>query len=54
LGDLLVHVSGLDAGGIGGQIGPRLQGVISHRIMERAIGVLFSVIGAAMLWIVFA
>ena len=33
---------------IGGQIGPRLQGKVNHRDMERAIGVLFAVIGIAM------
>jgi uncharacterized membrane protein YfcA len=33
---------------IGGQIGPRLQGKVSHRDMERAIGVLFAVIAIAM------
>ncbi len=37
---------------IGGQIGPRLQGKVSHAAMERAIGGLFAVIGLAMLWIV--
>jgi len=36
---------------IGGQIGPRLQGKISQRMMERSIGILFGVIGVAM-WIV--
>lgn len=36
---------------IGGQIGPRLQGKISQRTMERSIGILFGVIGVAM-WIV--
>ena len=35
---------------IGGQIGPRLQGKISHRTMERFIGILFGVVGIAM-WI---
>lgn len=34
---------------IGGQIGPALQGVISTHIMERIIGVLFIIIGIAML-----
>ena len=38
---------------IGGQIGPRLQGMVRHRTMEQVIGVLFAVIGAAMLWLVF-
>ena len=33
---------------IGGQIGPRLQGKISQHRMERAIGILFAVIGFAM------
>ena len=33
---------------IGGQIGPRLQGRVSQRTMERAIGVLFIVISIAM------
>ncbi len=37
---------------IGGQIGPRLHGRIGSRFMERAIGVLFGVIGIAMLWLV--
>ena len=34
---------------IGGQIGPRLQGRISHRTMELAIASLFVVLGIAML-----
>ena len=34
---------------IGGQIGPRLQGKVSQDVMERAIGILFAIIGAAML-----
>ncbi|MEL7447594.1 MAG: sulfite exporter TauE/SafE family protein [Pseudomonadota bacterium] len=34
---------------IGGQIGPRLQGRVSHRTMEHAIGALFFVIAGAML-----
>ena len=38
---------------IGGQIGPRLQGVIPSKTMEKVIGVLFILIGAAMLWTVF-
>ena len=38
---------------IGGQIGPRLQGMVAHRTMEQTIGVLFAIIGLAMLWIVF-
>ena len=33
---------------IGGQIGPRLQGKVSQRTMERGIGYLFLVIGLAM------
>lgn len=37
---------------IGGQIGPRLQGKVPQKIMERAIGGLFLCIGLAMLWIV--
>lgn len=37
---------------IGGQIGPRLQGKIDSRLMERGIGILFGVIGLAMLWLV--
>jgi len=37
---------------IGGQIGPWLQGRIERRAMERAIGILFGVIGLAMGWIV--
>ncbi len=36
---------------IGGQIGPRLQGKISQRSMEKAIAILFGLIGLAMLWI---
>lgn len=35
---------------IGGQIGPRLQGVISSHRMERVIASVFTVIGIAMLW----
>lgn len=38
---------------IGGQIGPRLQGVIPSKVMEKVISSLFVAIGAAMLWIVF-
>ncbi len=38
---------------IGGQIGPRLQGVIPSKTMEKIIAGLFLVIGTAMLWIVF-
>ncbi len=36
---------------IGGQIGPRLQGLVSHRAMERAIGVLFIIISIAMAFV---
>lgn len=36
---------------IGGQIGPRLQGLISHRAMERAIGILFMMIAVAMAFV---
>ena len=36
---------------IGGQIGPRLQGKVSQRSMEKGIGYLFFVIGVAMAWI---
>ncbi len=34
---------------IGGQIGPRLQGLVSHRSMEHAIGALFFMLSGAML-----
>jgi len=34
---------------IGGQIGPRLQGLVSQRTMERVIGVLFVFLGIAMM-----
>ncbi len=34
---------------IGGQIGPRLQGLVPQRIMERAIGVLFIFLALAMM-----
>ena len=34
---------------IGGQIGPRLQGLVSQRAMEHAIGALFFVLSGAML-----
>ena len=37
---------------IGGQIGPRLHGLVQQRAMERAIAVLFVAIGLAMGWIV--
>lgn len=36
---------------IGGQIGPRLQGKVSQRAMEKGIAYLFLVIGVAMAWI---
>ena len=36
---------------IGGQIGPRLQGKISQRSMEKSIGYLFLLIGIAMSYI---
>ena len=36
---------------IGGQIGPRLQGRISHRAMEVGIATLFVVLGVAMLFV---
>ena len=36
---------------IGGQIGPRLQGKVSQRSMEKGIGYLFFIIGLAMAWI---
>ena len=38
---------------IGGQIGPRLQGRISHRTMELAIASLFVILGTAMMIIAF-
>lgn len=34
---------------IGGQIGPRLQGLVSQRTMERAIGILFVLLAFAMM-----
>ena len=37
---------------IGGQIGPRLQGLIATRKVEMLIGSLFTVIGLAFIWIV--
>jgi len=37
---------------IGGQIGPWLQGKIAQRTLEKAIALLFGVIGLAMMWIV--
>lgn len=36
---------------VGGQIGPRLQGAIPQRRMERSIAVLFGIIGLSMAWI---
>ena len=39
---------------IGGQIGPRLQGVIPSRTVERIIAVLFVMIGLAFLWLVYS
>ena len=39
---------------IGGQIGPWLQGRIAQRTMEKAIAILFGMIGVAMMWIVIA
>ena len=38
---------------IGGQIGPRLQGLVSSRTMEKVIATLFVIIGLSMVWIVF-
>jgi uncharacterized membrane protein YfcA len=37
---------------VGGQIGPRLQGRVPQHVMERAIVILFAVIGVAMVWLV--
>ena len=37
---------------IGGQIGPWLQGRVAQRTMEKAIAILFGIIGLAMAWIV--
>ena len=37
---------------IGGQIGPRLQGKISQRTMEKIIAILFGIIGISMGFIV--
>ena len=34
---------------IGGQIGPRLQGLVSQHTMRRAISLLFIILGTAML-----
>lgn len=36
---------------IGGQIGPMLQGRVAQRTMEKAIAILFGLIGVAMAWI---
>lgn len=38
---------------LGGQIGPRLQGKVSSHTMERAIGVIFGLIGVAMMFTVY-
>lgn len=38
---------------IGGQIGPRLQGLISSTTMERAIAAVFMVIGVAMMIVIY-
>ncbi|MEX2515575.1 MAG: sulfite exporter TauE/SafE family protein [Gammaproteobacteria bacterium] len=38
---------------IGGQIGPRIQGRVDSRLMEKIIAVIFAFIAIAMLWIVF-
>ena len=38
---------------IGGQIGPRLQGLVSQRTMERAIGLLFVFLAFAMMTVAF-
>ncbi len=37
---------------IGGQIGPRLQGKVPQRVMERTIAIIFSIIGVAMIFMV--
>ena len=37
---------------IGGQIGPLLQGKIAQRKVEKAIAILFGIIGLSMGWIV--
>ena len=37
---------------IGGQIGPLLQGRIEQRKLEKAIAILFGIIGVSMAWIV--
>ena len=36
---------------LGGQVAPRLQGRVSRRVMESAMGVTFLVIAVAMMWI---
>ena len=46
-----VVVYTIPAGIIGGQIGPRLQGKVSQRAMEKSIAYLFLVIGIAMAYI---
>ncbi len=38
---------------LGGQIGPRLQGKVSSHLMERAIGIIFGLIGVAMMFTVY-
>lgn len=38
---------------IGGQIGPRLQGKVAQRMMEKAIAILFGIIGVAMAWLAY-
>jgi uncharacterized membrane protein YfcA len=38
---------------IGGQIGPRVQGRIAHKTMERAIGGLFLLIAVAMVFVAY-
>ncbi len=38
---------------IGGQIGPRMQGRVAHKTMERAIGSLFLVIAVAMVFVAY-
>ena len=38
---------------IGGQIGPRLQGKLPQRTMEKAVAILFGMLGVAMAWIAY-
>lgn len=38
---------------IGGQIGPRIQGPVDSRLMEKIIAMVFGLIAISMLWIVF-